>query len=645
MNKFQRIFFLVLTSAVILLFLAPHFTVVAAENQEIFSDVTAAAGITWQHFSGESSDRIMIEAASGGVAFLDYDGDGLLDIFLVNGGETPKGKSPTAIRNALYRNLGNGKFEDVTAKSGLSTMPFYGMGAAVADFDSDGHPDIYITGFPQSALFHNNGNGTFTDVTERTGVKNAGKWSACAVWFDYDRDGNLDLLVCNYTALSFENPKDCEFNGVRTYCDQKIYPGLPLTLYHNNGNGTFTDITDKAGVGAAGWSTCATWFDYDNDGKLDLFVSSFVAYSKATNIFCGDNRLGRRYYCIPRVFKPMPGKLFHNQGDGTFADVSKESGIANSLGKEFGAVATDINNDGLMDLFVANDTVANFLFLNKGNGKFEEIGLPAGVAYSDSGSPRSGMGVDAADFDGDGWQDLFVANIDQELFSLYKNQKDTTFTDEAGEIGSATRLLSGWGLKFMDYDNDGDPDLFLANGHPDDMVESQVSKVKYAEPLLMFENVNGKFKNVSTQSGAVFAKDFPARGMSAGDFDNDGDLDILVINNGAAPLLLKNNGGNKNNWVGLNLVATKSNPGAVGAIISWEAGGTKRKRLKTSGGSFLSSHDPREILGIGQATKIDSIEIKWPSGKIDKLTNVPLNGYLKIVEGEGIAKSVAKAAK
>ncbi len=506
-----------------------------------------------------------------------------------------------------------------------------GGGGLFFDYNNDGWMDIYfVTGGPadfyapktpsKNALYRNNGDGTFTDVADKAGVAcgQMGQFGMGASAADFDGDGWQDLYVTNYGKN---------------------------VLFRNLGDGTFADVTDAAGVGAPNWSTCATWFDYDNDGKLDLFASSFVQYSAQSSVFCGDNKLGRRYYCIPRVFKPRPSYLFHNDGNSKFSDVSKASGIANSLGKSFGAVATDINNDGLMDLFVANDTVANFLFLNKGAGKFEEIGLPSGVAYSDSGSPRSGMGVDAADFDGDGWQDLFVANIDQELFSLYHNEKDLTFADQPGEIAQATRLLSGWGLKFLDYDNDGDVDLFLANGHPDDMVETQVSKVKYAEPLLLFENTNGKFKNISAQSGAVFAKDFPARGMSVGDCDNDGDLDLLIINNGAAPLLLKNNGGNKNNWVGLQLVATKSNPGAVGAIITWTAGGTKRQRLKTSGGSFLTSHDPREILGLGQAAKLDSLEIKWPSGKVDKLTNVPTNAYLKIVEGEGTAKSVASAAK
>jgi len=338
----------------------------------------------------------------------------------------------------------------------------------------------------------------------------------------------------------------------------------------------------------------------------------------------------------------MPSHLFHNNGDGTFTDVSKESGIAAHPGKSFGAVATDVNNDGLMDLFVANDTMPNFLFINKGGGKFEEAGLAAGVAYSEAGKPRSGMGVDAADYDGDGWQDLFVANIDQEFFSLYHNQRDLTFTDEPGEIGPATRLLSGWGLKFFDYDNDGNPDLFLVNGHPDDLIEMRVPRVKFREPLLLFQNTGKGFKNVSAQSGAVFGKEFSGRGMAVGDFDNDGDLDVLISNNGEAPLLLRNEGGNRNNWLGLQLVSTKSNPGAVGAIITWQAGGVKRSRLKTAGGSYLASHDPREILGVGSATKIDLVEIRWPSGKIDQITNPPSNVYVKAVEGQGIVRSASR---
>jgi enediyne biosynthesis protein E4 len=518
---------------------------------------SAQSKITWVHDNGRSEMRHLPETCGGGGLFFDYDNDGWMDIYLVNSGPSDFYTPKTPIRNALYRNNGDGTFVDVTEKAGVACgqMGNFGMGAAASDYDGDGWQDLYVTNYGTNVLFH------------------------------------------------------------------------------NNGNGTFTNITDKAGVAAPNWSTCATWFDYDNDSKLDLFVSSFVQYSGTGTIFCGDNRAGRRYYCVPRVFKPRSSFLFHNEGSGKFLDVSKDSGIAAALGKSFGAVATDVNNDGLMDLFVANDTLANFLFVNKGKGKFEEVGLLSGVAYSDSGAPRSGMGVDATDYDNDGWQDLFVANIDQELFSLYQNQKDLTFIDKPGEIGSTTRLLSGWGLRFLDYDNDGDPDLILANGHPDDMVEIQSLKVKYKEPLLMFENVNGMYKHVSSISGAVFSKDFPARGLSVGDYDNDGDLDVLIINNGDAPVLLKNEGGNRNSWVGLNLVATRSNPAAVGAIITWEAGGVKYKRLKTAGGSYLSSHDPREILGVGAATKIDSIEIKWPSGQVTKLTNPSLRKYLKVVEG------------
>jgi hypothetical protein len=523
-----------------------------------FEEVSPArSGITWVHNNARSPERYLPETVGPGCALFDYDGDGWMDIYLVNSGPSDFFTPKTPLRNALYRNNRDGTFTDVTEKAGVAGGTF-GMGAAAADYDGDGFTDLYVTAYGRSVL------------------------------------------------------------------------------YRNNGDGTFADVTDKAGVASSGWSTSAVWFDYDADGRLDLFVSSFVFYNKEQNAFCGDNLLRRRYYCIPRVFKPQPSRLYRNRGDGTFADVSRESGIADSPGKSFGAVATDVNNDGLIDLFVANDTVENFLFVNRGRGRFEESGLPAGVAYSDAGKPRSGMGVDAADYDGDGRQDLFVANIDQELFSLYRNGGDLTFTDEPGEIAPATRPLSGWGLKFFDYDNDGDPDLLLANGHPDDMIESQASSVKYKEPLLMFENDGGRFRNVSARSGAPFARDYPARGAAFGDIDNDGDLDVLVSNNGEAPLLLRNEGGNRNNWLGLKLVSTRSNPGAVGALITWEAGGVRRARLKTAGGSYLASHDPREILGLGRAARADRVEIRWPSGQIDRLTNPPANTYVKIVEGRGI---------
>ncbi|HVG22166.1 MAG TPA: CRTAC1 family protein [Blastocatellia bacterium] len=496
-----------------------------------------------------------------------------------------------------------------------------GAGCAFFDYDNDGWMDIYLVNSGPSdffaptvplknVLYRNNRNGTFTDVTDKAGVA-GGTFGMGVAAGDYDGDGWVDLYVTSY--------------------------GRNI-LYRNNGNATFTDLTEKARVAAPGWSTCAVWFDYDNDGRLDLFVSSFVHYDKSQITLCTDETMSRRYYCVPRLFKPSPSRLFHNNGDGGFTDVSKASGVADFPGKSFGAVATDVNNDGLTDLFVANDTMPNFLFINKGGGKFEEAGLAAGVAYSEAGKPRSGMGVDAVDYDGDGWQDLFVANIDQEFFSLYHNQKDLTFTDQPGEIAPATQLLSGWGLKFFDYDGDGDADLFLANGHPDDMIEVRVPKVKYKEPLLLFENTGRGFKNVSLQSGAVFAKDFSARGMAVGDFDNDGDLDVLISNNGQAPLLLRNEGGNRNNWIGLQLVATRSNPAAVGATITWQVGDVRRSRLRTSGGSYLASHDPREVLGLGSASKINSVEVRWPSGKVDRLANLPLNTYIKVIEGEGVAR-------
>jgi len=518
------------------------------------------SGIRWTHTSGKSAARYLPETTGPGCAFVDYDNDGWMDIYLVNSGKCDFYDPSPPLRNALYHNNRDGTFTDVTEKAHVPGGG-YGQGVAVGDYDGDGFPDIYVTQYGKSIL------------------------------------------------------------------------------YHNNGNGTFTDVTEKAGVGAPGWSSSAVWFDYDNDGKLDLFVCQFVEFSKAINKSCGPGEEGKHGYCIPRLYNSMPSWLFHNNGDGTFTDVSKSSGIANALGKAWGVVATDLNNDGMMDLFVSNDTAPNFIFMNRGKGRFEENGTYAGVAYSADGRARSGMGLDSADFNQDGWMDLFVANIDLERFSIYQNNHDDTFDDQAGPtgIGMATRLMSGWGLKFFDYDNDGYLDLFLANGNPDDLIESLHSQVKYQEPLMLFHNTGKNLQNVSSQSGPVFEKPLSARGMAIGDFDNDGGVDVLVAVNDGAPVLLRNNVASGKHWLGINLVGTKSNPDAIGARITYQSGDLKQQRMKVGGGSFLSSHDPRTVLGIGSRPKIDWLEIHWPqpSGKVERIVDLPIDRYVTIVEGAG----------
>ncbi|HZD48925.1 MAG TPA: VCBS repeat-containing protein, partial [Silvibacterium sp.] len=378
----------------------PSFALGSASTPAFEEIPPASSGITWVHTAGKSPEKHLPETSGAGCAFLDYDNDGWMDIYLVNSGKADFYTPPRPLRNALYRNNRDGTFTDVTEKAGVAGGG-YGMGVAVGDYNNDGLPDLYVTQFGRNIL------------------------------------------------------------------------------YRNNGDGTFTDVTEKAGVAAGGWSASAVWFDYDNDGRLDLFVCQFAEFDPVLG--CGTDKDGVHHYCIPRVFKPRPSWLFHNNGDGTFTDVSKESGIAEHLGKAWGVVATDINNDGRMDLFVANDTVANFLFINRDGKHFEDDGFAAGVAYSAEGTARSGMGVDSADFNNDGWMDLFVANIDEEIFSLYQNNHDGTFDDVAMPlgIGMATRWMSGWGLKFFDYDNDGNVDLILSNGFPDDLVDQISNKVTY----------------------------------------------------------------------------------------------------------------------------------------------------------------------
>jgi hypothetical protein len=529
----------------------------------LFEEVLpSVSGITWVHNNAMSPDRFLPETLGPGCAFLDYDNDGWMDIYLVNSGPSDFFKPDKPLRNALYKNNRDGTFTDVTEKAGVTGGTF-GMGVAVGDFDNDGWPDILVTSY-----------------------------------------GNC-------------------------------------ILYKNNHDGTFSDVTKKAGLETSGWTTSAVWFDYDNDGKLDLFLCSFVDYGDKEHLSCGDNKLGRHYYCIPRVFRGTASFLYHNNGDGTFTQVQQSTDIANASGKGLGVVATDINNDGRMDLFVANDTVQNFLFVNRGpdkNGKwqFEEMALAAEVGYSEGGRARSGMGVDAADVFNSGFQDLFVANVDQEMFSLYRNNKNETFRDvaHANGVAQSTRLLSGWGLKFFDYDNDGSIDLILANGHPDDMIENYSAQVRYAEPILLFHQEKGKLRDVSAESGPAFAKSYAARGLAVGDFNNDGLIDILIGTNGGPPVLLKNRAGIGNHWVGLKLEGVTCNRDAIGARLRWSTGGIARSRQKNSGGSYLSSHDPREVLGVGTAEKVDWVEITWPkpSGKVQRIENPPMDRYLAIRE-------------
>jgi len=522
-----------------------------------FVEVSPAdSGIHWIHDNARSDSRFLPESLGPGCAFLDYDGDGWQDVFLVNSGPSDFYRPSQKRRNALYRNQGDGTFLDVTEAAGVEGGTF-GMGVAVADYDNDGDPD---------------------------------------------------LLVTAYGALK---------------------------LFQNQGDGTFREVARRAGLAWTGWTTSAAWFDADLDGDLDVYIGSFVKFDASMGGICGKNGLGLHFYCIPSLFEPTASRLYRNNGDGTFSRADRGTAIAEALGKALGVVADDVDGNGYMDLFIANDTVQNFLFLNHGPDGWEEVGLWAEVAFSADGRARSGMGVDAADWNGDGKSDLFVANVDGEMFSLYQNRGDGTFLDVAFPTGiaEATRLLSGWGLRFADFDLDGAVDLILANGHPDDMIERHRPRVTYREPLLLFAGGSSP-RNVSGQAGGPFQERWPARGLAVGDYDNNGRLDVLVGNNGEAPLVLRNRSGAGNHWLGLELVGVRSNRDAIGAKVSWRVGGKTRSLRKVGGGSYLSSHDPRIIIGLGAVTSLDWVEIEWPNRERtrQRIEKPALNRYIKVIE-------------
>jgi hypothetical protein len=499
----------------------------------------SSTGILWRHDNAKSPRRYQPESLGPGVAIFDYNNDGRMDLYFPDSGPSDFFQPPKPLRGALYRN---------------------------------------------------NGDGTFTDVTEAAGVANSGNFAIGVAAGDYDGDGWTDLLVTGYGRN---------------------------VLYRNRGDGTFEDATRRAGLDAPGLYTSALWFDYNNDGKLDLFIGNFVRYSKELEKDC--STAGVYHYCYPASYDPTPSRLFRNNGDGTFQDVSISSGIAAHPGKAFGAVAVDLDGDGFMDLFVSNDSVPNFLFHNLHGERFEELGLESGVAYSDDGIARSGMGVDAADYDGDGKPDLFVANLTRERFSLYHNLGSLAFRDMAGlsGVGRLTYLSSGWGLRFFDFDNDGRLDLILANSHPDDLIEASHPGLKWKEPLLLLQNRAGAFVDRSSDAGEAFRDVYPARGLAVGDLDNDGWPDIVVANNGAAPLILRNRGG-ANHWIGLSGLR-------AGDIVRWPGG----QRFVTAGGSYLSSQDPRLIIGLGAAESVEWIEIvhHGPGEHIQRLNRPAIGRY------------------
>lgn len=527
-----------------------------------FIDIARASGIAFVHDNAASPEKYLIETMGSGCGWIDYDQNGLLDIYFVNGAATRLYTPKRLLRSALYRNNGDGSFTDVTEHAGVGAEGLFGMGVAVGDYDNDGYPDIFVLGYGRCILYHNNGDGTFSDATLKAGVGNLGKWSSSAAWFDYDNDGKLDLVIANYLDWSPEN-----------------------------------------------------------------------------NFYCGSKGPGLRSYCHPDVYHGQMATLYHNNGDGTFTDVTVRSGIGQKPGNGLGIVTFDYDNDGWQDIFIANDSMPNFLFHNNRDGTFGEVAYSAGVAVGIDGQLEAGMGTDAADTTGSGRLDLVVTHLDQQLARLYRNLGDGLFEDATyrSKLSYATFHMSGFGARFMDYDNDGRRDLFMANGHVLDNIQLYHAETRYAEPKLMFRNTgSGAFENVSDQLGPDFLLPRVSRGAAIGDFDNDGDLDILVNNNGQAPQLLRNDGGNSNHWLQLLLIGTRSNRDGVGARVKVIAGDLVLYDERKGGMSYQSAQDPRLHFGLGQRSTIDQIEIKWPSGEVTKLTNLKADQILAIDEGRGL---------
>ncbi len=532
-----------------------------------FHDVTKQAGIHFHHERAASGQKLYLETMGAGVAWIDYNRDGFLDAFFVSSGYTPFFHPEKPPQPALYRNNGDGTFTDVTQVAGIRTDGTFFFGVAVADFDNDGYPDIYMTGYRHSVLYHNNGDGTFTDVTAKAGVGDDSAWATAAAWFDYDRDGKLDLLVTNYVQFDTDHP-----------------------------------------------------------------------------ISCGENKPGYRAYCHPDSFSGSSPRLYHNNGDGTFTDVTRKAGLVNNDGKSLAVLLSDLNNDGWPDIFIANDTQRNFLYLNNGDGTFRDVSYTSGAGFSEEGKPEAGMSADAADVRNNGLYDLYVSHLDFQLNRYYRGNGDGTFLDATipSGLGQTNSLNSSFGARFFDFDNDGWRDLLVINGHILDNIALYHPSVAYAEEKKLYRNISGRrFVDATKTQDAGFRAPRVGRGLAVGDYDNDGWLDFLVNNNGEDAQLFHNDGGarpyaRQNHWLGVHLIGTKSNRDAIGAAVKLIAGDFVSHDQAKGGMSYCSAQDPRIYFGLGKHARVDTFEITWPSGAREVIHDLAANQIVTIEEGQGV---------
>lgn len=547
-----------LAAAALMLLVSSSWLIGNQTNGIRFVDITEQAGITFKHISSPEK-RYIVESMSGGVALLDYDNDGYQDIYFVNSLTVDLVRANGKTRSALYRNNGDGRFTDVTARAGVGDIG-WGMGVAVGDYNNDGFEDLYVTCVGPNHLLKNNGNGTFSDVTKTAGVGDP-RWSAGASFVDYDHDGRLDLFVANYVAFDFKNLPEfgkgrlCQYKGIPVQCGPRGLPGDGDSLYHNNGDGTFTDVTKKAGVSD------------------------------------------------PNGFYGM------------------------------GVICSDFDEDGLVDIYVANDSTPSFHYHNNGDGTFKEIGFSSGTAVNENGSEQGSMGVTVADYDHDGRFDIFKTNFDDDYNTLYHNDGRNSFTDVsyAAKIAAVSLPYVGWGTKFFDYDNDGWVDLFVANGHVYPQIPTYLQR-----NFVHKNNRDGTFTELAMQLGAPFLEKRAGRGVAFGDIDNDGDVDLVLNNLDGAASVLRNDGGSANKSVLLRLVGVKSNRGGIGARVKIVAGDLTQIDEVRSGDSYISQSDLRLHFGFEKRTRIDLIEVRWPSGVVDKVENAKMGKILTIKEGVGI---------